>query len=167
MNLTWNFLSWVVFDIFSINLIFFFILLCQCISISSKLHIISMNYWLYNRSGHAGSISYADQCGSIKIRFQEVIPMWLNKDHCWSILINKDQFSSTKINVDQCRSMPIGIDSHWSLLRRIDLYWEELILIDRQWLAMIFIEPHLDQFLKSDLYWSALIGIRDWSGMSW
>ncbi len=34
-------------------------------------------------SGHARSISYADQCGSIKT-------MWLNKVHCQSLQINKE-----------------------------------------------------------------------------
>ena len=40
-------------------------------------------------------------------------------------------------------------------------------VIDPQWSAMIFIEPHWDQYRKSDLYWSALISIGDWSGMPW
>ena len=51
-------------------------------------------------SGHAGSMPNADQCWLIKIRIQELIPMWINK---------------------------------WSFFSHI-----------------------LDQFLKFDLYWSAL-----------
>ena len=57
--------------------------------------------------GHAGSITYTDQCQSIKIRIQELIPVWINKDHCWSIQINKDQFYSIKIKKIQSKSMLI------------------------------------------------------------
>ncbi len=66
-----------------------------------------------------------------------------------SLPINKDQFFSIKINADQL----IFIEKNWSLL----------IDNDRQWSLLSHI---LDQFLKSDLYWSALIGIGDWSSMS-
>ncbi len=43
-------------------------------------------------AGHVGSIIYADQYGSIKIRRQVLIPMPVNKYLCRSIRINFDQF---------------------------------------------------------------------------
>ncbi len=59
-------------------------------------------------TGHAGSIPNAVQCRSMKIRIQELIPIWINKDHCRSILINKDQFHSVKINFTQYEThMPL------------------------------------------------------------
>ena len=44
---------------------------------------------------------------AMPIRLQELIPMWINKGHCRSMLINYDQFYSIKINVDQCQSLSI------------------------------------------------------------
>ncbi len=63
---------------------------------------------------------------------------------------------------------------HWSALIHIDLYWEELIFIEKNWSLLIgndwqwsLLSHILDQFLKSDLYWSSLISIGDWSSMFW
>ncbi len=81
-------------------------------------------------------------------------------------------------NVDQCGSMQIksrllpmmiygdlcSTDRHWSALIFIEKNWSLLIRNDREWSLLSHI---LDQFLKYDLYWSALIGIGDWSSMSW
>ncbi len=67
--------------------------------------------------------------------------MWINKDHCRSILIDKDQFYSIKINADQFHSTN-----------------------DKGRPAMIFIEPH---FGSTPKIWSLLIGIGNWSSMSW
>ena len=141
-------------------------------------------------SGHAGSIPYANQCWSItwiKIRIQKLTPIWINKDHCWSILINKDQFCSIKINKDQCRLMPISAcseaiasdpvlicndlqwyamicnDLHWSALSFIELYWVKLIFIDRNWSIMICIEPY---FRSIPEIWSLLIGIDQHLGLN-
>ena len=101
------------------------------------------------------------QCQSMKIRLQELIPIWINKDHCRSILINKGQFYSInliKVNANQCGSIsntyasdPVLIcnDPHWSLLSKIDLYWLKLISNDLYWAKfwinswnVIFIDWH-------------------------
>ncbi len=54
------------------------------------------------------------------------------------------------------------------LCRSIWINKDQISVIDRKCGSIkIIIEPHWDQFRKSDLYWSALIGIGDWSSMSW
>ncbi len=55
---------------------------------------------------HAWSIHGADQCGSIKIALQELVPMLLNKDLFWSTFwINSSNWS-----------LLISIDPHWGLI---------------------------------------------------
>ncbi len=115
-------------------------------------------------------IPNADQCPSIKIKFQELIPMWINTDHCRSIPINTDQFCSIKVDADQYQSLLdqrlfdqweillIWSSNVWQHLIGIDLYWERLIFVDQNWSTMIFIEPHLRSIPE---IWSLLIGI-DW-----
>ncbi len=76
-------------------------------------------------TGHMGSIPNDDQCWSIKISFQESIPMWTNKDQCRSLPI---------LNTYASEPVLICIDWHWSLLlSQIDLYWLLLIGNDLYW----------------------------------
>ncbi len=68
---------------------------------------------LWQIAGHAGSIPNVVQCRSVKIRLQELIPRWINKDHCRSIAINFYLYWATFwINSWNL----IFIDRHWSAL---------------------------------------------------
>ncbi len=80
--------------------------------------------------------SYADQCGSIKIRFHEFILMWLNKDHCRSIKINSSQYDLYWAT--------FWINS-WNLIF-IDLHWSAYIIGD--WSSM-FCNRWMKAFIKS------------------
>ena len=104
-------------------------------------------------SGH-GRIN--PQCRSVKIKLQELIPMWINKDHCRSILISADQSWSILLNKDQCGSMPIitCIDPHWSLLSKIYFNWS----------AIIFIVPYFGSIPE---IWSLLISIDSHWWLIW
>ena len=120
--------------------------------------------------------------------------MPINADHYWirGCLIGIDLHWFTMIDIDPHRSALIGIYQHWSALLSvwidldadqtasdpamisIDRHWSTLIFIESNWSFLIFIDRQwsilnhiLDQFLKFDFYWSTLIGIGDWSSMSW
>ncbi len=59
-----------------------------------SLYIMHMFLILFIFTGHSGSIPYADKCGSIKIRFQELIQNVAQSDLYWSALIGIGDWSS-------------------------------------------------------------------------
>ena len=69
------------------------------------------------------------------------------------------------INADQCRSMPINAGSILLDLALIDIdrHWEEVIRSDQNWSTLIGIDRHWDQCQNFDRHWLALIGIGYWS----
>ncbi len=114
--------------------------------------------WTYDTKGsYIRTCRINPQCRSMPINKDQI--SGIDPQH-GSIKINPDQLRSILLSKDQCRTMLICID-----LLRVKLhvlYWVKLTFIDRKWSTMIFIDPYLDQFLNSDLYWSLL----DWSSMS-
>ncbi len=121
--------------------------------------------WENDFDGHIRSCWINDQCRPMPDQINVVLTLMpINKYQCQPMKINTDQYFSS-IDADQATSDPtmISIDPHWSALIFIESNWSLLIKIDRQWSLLSHI---LDQFLKCDLYWSALIGIWDWSSMS-
>ncbi len=74
--------------------------------------------------------------------------MLIKSDHCWMPI---------KQPLIQQWSALISIGLHWSSLSKIDLYWSGLIVNDLYWSTLGSI-PKI---------WSLLIGIGDWSSMSW
>ena len=102
---------------------------------------------LLRQSGHAWTIPNADQCWSIKINLQELIPVWINTDHYLSIKINFTQRRSMPINANHCRSLLDQMSNTYAsdpVLISIDHCWVKLIFIDLYWSAMIFIEPDFE-----------------------
>ena len=77
-----------------------------------------------NWSEHAGSIPNADQCRSIKIRFQELI---------------QNQFYSIKICFELYWVLSSKIDLYWSKLIGNDLYWSTSGSIPEVWSLLISI----------------------------
>ncbi len=77
-------------------------------TINAQVFKVYMEAVKVNNTGHHGFIPNVNQCRSMKIRFQNLIPMSINKDQSRSLTVNVDLFSSIKFNADG--SAKIGID---------------------------------------------------------